>query len=94
MSFVAPPSVSAWAGYKRQRGRGRGFAFARYKNLAAYCAIACEVEVDRESGRVRMVRAVAAIDSGEAVNPDGIRNQTEGRHRAGPELDAVRSRDL
>jgi CO/xanthine dehydrogenase Mo-binding subunit len=25
-----------------------------------------------------MVRAVAAIDSGEAVNPDGIRNQTEG----------------
>jgi CO/xanthine dehydrogenase Mo-binding subunit len=24
------------------------------------------------------VRAVAAIDSGEAVNPDGIRNQTEG----------------
>ncbi len=68
----------AWAGYKRQRGRGRGFAFARYKNLAAYCAIACEVEVDRESGRVRMVRAVAAIDSGEAVNPDGIRNQTEG----------------
>ena len=25
-----------------------------------------------------MVRAVSAIDSGEAVNPDGIRNQTEG----------------
>ena len=34
--------------------------------------------VDRESGRVRPLRAVAAIDSGEAVNPDGIRNQTEG----------------
>ena len=27
---------------------------------------------------MRVVRAVAAIDSGEAVNPDGIRNQTEG----------------
>ena len=67
-----------WSQYRKQRGRGRGFAFARYKNLASYCAIAIEVEVDRESGFVRPVRAVAAIDSGEAVNPDGIRNQTEG----------------
>lgn len=61
-----------------QTGRGQGFAFARYKNLAAYCAIACEVEVDRETGRARMVRAVAAVDSGQAVNPDGIANQIEG----------------
>jgi nicotinate dehydrogenase subunit B len=60
------------------RGRGRGIAFARYKNLGAYAAIAVEVEVDRESGRVRLRRAVAAVDSGEAVNPDGIRNQIEG----------------
>ena len=67
-----------WARFQKQRGRGRGFGFARYKNLAAYCAVAIEVEVDRESGRVRPIRAVAAIDSGEAVNPDGIRNQTEG----------------
>ena len=67
-----------WTGYKRQKGRGRGFAFARYKNLGAYTAIACEVEVDRDSGQVRVVRAVAANDSGEAVNPDGIRNQIEG----------------
>jgi CO/xanthine dehydrogenase Mo-binding subunit len=67
-----------WQGYKRQPGRGRGFGFARYKNLAAYTAIACEVEVDRDSGRVRVVRAVAANDSGDIVNPDGIRNQIEG----------------
>jgi nicotinate dehydrogenase subunit B len=67
-----------WSGYKKQRGRGRGFGFARYKNLAGYAAVACEVEVDRETGTVRMVRAVAAADSGEAVNPDGIRNQIEG----------------
>jgi CO/xanthine dehydrogenase Mo-binding subunit len=67
-----------WSAYRKRRGRGRGFAFAKYKNLAAYAAVACEVEVDRESGRARMVRAVAATDSGEAVNPDGIRNQVEG----------------
>ncbi|WGS20542.1 molybdopterin cofactor-binding domain-containing protein [Bradyrhizobium sp. ISRA463] len=58
--------------------RGYGFAFARYKNLAAYCAIASEVEVDRETGRARLVRAVAAVDAGQVVNPDGITNQIEG----------------
>src|SRR5262249_20099761 len=69
-----------WSANSRRHmpGRGRGFAFARYKNLAAYCAIACEMEVERESGRARMVRAVAAVDCGQAVNPDGVINQTEG----------------
>ena len=59
-------------------GRGYGFAFARYKNLAAYCALAVEIEVEHETGRTRMVRAVAAVDSGQVVNPDGLRNQIEG----------------
>jgi nicotinate dehydrogenase subunit B len=63
---------------KAAPGRGFGFAFARYKNLAAYCAIASEVEVNRETGRVRLVRAVAAVDSGQVVNPDGLTNQIEG----------------
>jgi CO/xanthine dehydrogenase Mo-binding subunit len=67
-----------WSRYQARKGRGRGIAFARYKNLAAYTAVACEVEVERETGHVRVVRAVAANDSGEAVNPDGIRNQIEG----------------
>ena len=67
-----------WASYARAPGRGRGFAFARYKNLAAYVALALEVDVNREKGSVRVVRAVAAVDSGQAVNPDGIRNQIEG----------------
>lgn len=59
-------------------GRGRGFAFARYKNHAAYLALAVELDVERNTGRARLVRAAAAIDSGEIVNPDGIRNQTQG----------------
>jgi nicotinate dehydrogenase subunit B len=63
---------------KPQAGRGYGFAFARYKNLAAYCAIASEVEVNRETGRARLLRAVAAVDSGQVVNPDGLTNQIEG----------------
>ena len=66
-----------WGG-ARPAGIGHGFAFARYKNLAAYCALAVEVEVSRETGRVRMRRAVAAVDAGQVVNPDGLRNQIEG----------------
>jgi len=67
-----------WSSGAPEGDRGRGFAFARYKNLAAYLAVAVELELERETGRTRVVRAVSAIDSGEAVNPDGIRNQTEG----------------
>lgn len=60
------------------KSRGIGVAFARYKNFAGYCAVAVEVEIDRITGRVRLVRAVAAADSGQPVNPDGIRSQIEG----------------
>jgi CO/xanthine dehydrogenase Mo-binding subunit len=68
-----------WDARVRADGRrGCGFAFARYKNLASYCAVALEVEVERETGAVAVHRVTAAVDSGEAVNPDGIRNQIEG----------------
>ncbi|WP_414474913.1 molybdopterin cofactor-binding domain-containing protein [Microvirga sp. M2] len=66
------------AGQTAPANHGYGFSFARYKNLAAYCAVAMEVQVDRETGRVRIVRATSAVDAGEIVNPDGIRNQVEG----------------
>jgi nicotinate dehydrogenase subunit B len=65
-------------GQQAPPNRGYGFAFAKYKNLAAYCAIASEVEVNRETGRARLVRAVAAVDSGQVVSPDGLTNQIEG----------------
>jgi nicotinate dehydrogenase subunit B len=63
---------------KLPNGRGRGLAFAKYKNLAAYTAVAVELEVQRETGQIRLLRFAAADDSGEIVNPDGIRNQIEG----------------
>ncbi len=58
--------------------RGRGFAFAKYKNLACYCAIAADVAVDPKTGRVSVSRVVAAVDAGQIVNPDGVVNQIEG----------------
>ena len=65
-------------GAKPPKDHGYGFAFARYENLAAYLAVAVEVEVNRETGQVRLVRAVAADDSGTAVNPNAIENQIQG----------------
>jgi nicotinate dehydrogenase subunit B len=64
-------------GWDRKR-KGAGFAFARYKNLAAYCAVALQVTVDHETGHARVGKVVAAVDAGEAVNPGGVRNQIEG----------------
>jgi CO/xanthine dehydrogenase Mo-binding subunit len=57
---------------------GRGFAYVRYETNKAYCAIAVEIEVNPVSGQIRLVRAIAAVDSGNAANPNGIQNQIEG----------------
>ena len=67
-----------WGQRSKAPGVGFGFAFARYKNLAAYCAVAVAVSVEHETGRTRLTHAVAAVDSGQVVNPDGLRNQIEG----------------
>ena len=55
--------------------RGRGIGFARYKNLAAYFAVIAEVNVAED---VRVTRMWAAVDVGQAINPDGVINQIEG----------------
>jgi CO/xanthine dehydrogenase Mo-binding subunit len=67
-----------WSGFKKERNRGRGFAFARYKNYAAMSALALEVEVNPRNGRIRVLRANTASDAGQVVNPDGLINQIEG----------------
>ncbi len=67
-----------WASWRKTEGRGRGIGFARYKNIAGYVAVAMDVEVNRQSGRIRVIRAVASSDTGQIVNPDGVMNQIEG----------------
>jgi nicotinate dehydrogenase subunit B len=68
-----------WADRKKGDGRrGTGMAFARYKNLGAYCAVAMEIDVNRDTGEVAIKRVNAVTDAGEPINPDGIRNQIEG----------------
>ena len=76
-AVVEAARAAAGSAYGTEAGEGAGwgFGYARYKNTAAYCAIAARVEVDEV---VRVTDVFAAIDPGEAINPDGIVNQTEG----------------
>jgi CO/xanthine dehydrogenase Mo-binding subunit len=70
---------AGWKARQKSDGsHGRGFAYSRYKNLACYVAVVADVEVDRRTGKVRVTRAVSAVDAGLVVNPDGLVNQIEG----------------
>ena len=76
--LVKAAELFGWDKWKKREGRGRGIGFAKYKNIAGYCAVALEVEVNKRNGRIRVLRAAAAADSGHIVSPDGVRNQIEG----------------
>lgn len=62
-------------GTGRDGARGMGLGFARYSNEAAYAAVVAEVEAGET---IKVVRAVAAVDCGRTINPDGVANQVEG----------------
>jgi CO/xanthine dehydrogenase Mo-binding subunit len=57
---------------------GRGIAYLRYNNAITYVAAVAEVEVNKESGEIRVTRVCASHDCGEMVNPDGVANHVEG----------------
>lgn len=91
--------MSGWPGIEAP-GEGLGIGFCQYKNRSAYCAVVLRVVCDE---RVRVTHAWAAADAGEAINPDGIKNQIEGsiiqstswtlKERVSFEGDAVTTRD-
>ncbi len=57
---------------------GRGISYLRYNNAITYVAAVAEVEVNKETGEIRVTRVCASHDCGEMVNPDGVANQVEG----------------
>jgi CO/xanthine dehydrogenase Mo-binding subunit len=54
---------------------GRGFAYTYRSNTIA--ATIAEVEVDRDTGRIRVKRLVCAHDCGLVINPEGLRHTVE-----------------
>ena len=91
--------MAGWPG-PRVPGEGFGIGFCQYKNRSAYCAVVARVVCDE---RVRLTHAWAAVDAGEAINPDGIINQIEGaiiqsaswtlKERVAFDGDAIATRD-
>jgi CO/xanthine dehydrogenase Mo-binding subunit len=71
----AAASRAGWTDWAPRDSVGHGIGYARYKNLAAYCAVVAEVEAVEE---VRVRRLVIAVDAGLIINPDGAVNQIEG----------------
>jgi CO/xanthine dehydrogenase Mo-binding subunit len=68
-----------WKPGQKSDGRhGRGFGFAKYKNLSCYVACVADVEVDSKTGQIRVSRVVAAADAGQVINPKGLTMQIEG----------------
>ncbi len=57
---------------------GRGLSCMLYEGDNGYGAIVAEVEVNQDTGKVRVKRFVVAADSGPVSNPNGFHNQNEG----------------
>jgi len=64
----------------RQTGiaTGRGVSCVLYEGDNGYSAIVAEVEVNQDTGAIKVKRVVCANDVGPVSNPDGLRNQIEG----------------
>jgi isoquinoline 1-oxidoreductase len=56
-----------------------GGGYEKLGNIATFA----EVEVDRQSGTIKVVRVVSAFECGAVVNPDNLRNQIEGANVQG-----------
>jgi nicotinate dehydrogenase subunit B len=77
--------ISQWDNRRKARSpdnsnvrQGTGFGFVRLDRGGAYVATVCCVDVDMQSGAIRVTRAFVSHDCGLIINPDGLRNQIEG----------------
>lgn len=60
---------------KSPSGKGYGLACTNY--LGTYVVAMAEVTVNRQNGQIKVERVVCAQDTGEMINPEGIRMQIE-----------------
>ena len=72
-ALATATSIGGWDGGPR----GSGMGIACHSAFGSHIACLVEVEVSREQ-RLRVLRAVAAVDCGRAVNPEIVKQQIEG----------------
>ncbi len=79
--FEAAAEKFGWARRQRtpDKGFGMGGGYEKLGNIATFA----EVNVDRKSGEVKVVRVVSAFECGTVVNPDNLSNQIEGANVQG-----------
>jgi len=78
--FEAAAKKFGWGQSKpANHGFGMGGGFEKAGNIAT-CV---EVAVNREDGKVEVLRVVSAFECGAIVNPDNLRNQIEGSNIMG-----------
>ena len=58
--------------------KGRGISYVKYELVRTYIGAVAEVEVERASGVIRVMKFYVAHDCGQIINPDGLKNQIEG----------------
>jgi isoquinoline 1-oxidoreductase beta subunit len=66
------------SGWDQPLPKGKGRGVAQWKFFAGQCAQAVEVSYDEAQKTVKIDKVTAVIDLGEVVNPDNVKNQTEG----------------
>ena len=78
--FEAAAKQFGWGKSKTEgQGFGMGGGYEKLGNIATFA----EVNVDKKSGNVKIVRVVSAFECGAIVNPDNLRNQIEGSNVQG-----------
>jgi isoquinoline 1-oxidoreductase len=79
--FASAAKSFGWPQKKAQPGQGFGIGGGVEKG--GYVATCAEINADKTSGEVRVVRVVTAFECGAIVNPDGLRNQVIGANIMG-----------
>jgi nicotinate dehydrogenase subunit B len=74
-SWTSPWQPGRLGNQRLRRGRGIGMG----THLVSHGAAVAEVEVDMQTGRVRVLRLVGALDAGLVVNPLIVERQIEGQ---------------
>jgi nicotinate dehydrogenase subunit B len=58
--------------------KGRGCSYVKYELVRTYIGAVAEVEVNRASGEIRVIKFYVVHDCGQIINPSGVKAQIEG----------------
>jgi CO/xanthine dehydrogenase Mo-binding subunit len=78
MRFVLKAAADKFGWKPAKSPSGRGYGVACAIDAGSYVAAIAEVEVNKNSGEVKVKKVVCAQDMGLAINPEGAKIQMEG----------------